>query len=240
MSGNFIYDCVLNFSGNPVTTTTSLQLRHVRGVLSIPNVVTGINDTLSFIYGVNTYMITFPQGYYNLTEYCAALATRMTAAVAVPGEFTAAPDLLRGIITLTTASATAFVFTSQGTMAQHRQFAVFPLLLPMSSQRITGAWLFLTRTVSVAMPELTRMQAPPTVGNMPSQSMALVVLEVGDPSAPVFYDQDFDLGSITLPMNYDDRISATSVRLTDDTGRSLSAYCAQESDWLLFTFVATR
>lgn len=84
----------------------------------VPTVVTGVNDTLAFLYGPSpvpafAYTVVIPQGFYNLTTLAAQLQILIRAATG-SSVFTVAPNPLTGGMTFATNDANVFAFQPAG------------------------------------------------------------------------------------------------------------------------------
>lgn len=239
VSGTYVYQCVAQLIGNPIVNSTSLMLQYIRGMLSIPNVVAARNDKLEYIVNGIVHQLTLPQGFYSLTSFAGALATNIAAGSGIACA-AGAIDAARGTFTLTMAIGSTLQFNTNGVMARFPRFASFPLGPAAQTQTITGAWLFYTRSITVVVPELTRMLGNPCLGNVAQFSPALTVLYINNPTAPVFFDIASAPGALVLPLQYDERVSALTITLMDEYGEQLAAYCSSVGDWFTMVFAVAR
>lgn len=239
VSGTGIYDCVAQMTGNPLADCTTISLQSIRGVLTIPNIITGLNDKFQFTVTGTGYIGTLLQGSYDINLFSTSLAGSIAAASGV-GCGVVNLDTARGTFGLRVAAGNVLSFTTAGSMQRYPRFCSWPLGAPAVEQTITGAWLFFTRFVGIQMPELTRLIPMPMLGNMSRFSQFLTMIPIANPVQPVFVLQSYDHHDIVVPMRYDDRISSMGVQLYDEFGNLMSRYCTQVSDWLTLTFAVTR
>jgi hypothetical protein len=225
------YSGTLDLRSAELIETTTLSLQSIRGILSIPNVIAGRNNTITYVIGSDSpRTLELEQGFYTLTRLVATIADDIKIVTAV-----------EPVVTYSAENGTASIdigvsHTIHIIGGNLTNFPGFARIIEGPSTHVISikdAWLYYTRYVTIECPELTKHVTVPVAGNLNARGAILQVIAITNPCSPSFIESSFNWNSYVLPMIYENRISQCTFRLSDEHGIPLANYCTGANDWMM-------